>query len=291
MIDSGPRLAIERALCATISAASRCPGGDINEAHRLSLSDGRTVFAKTNPSAPAVMFAAESRGLAWLRETSTVAVPAVLAVSAPDADDGFLVLEYLPPVARCADFDARLGRELAAMHRFGAPAFGLDHTNFIATIEQSNSNAPTTWSAFYVAHRLVPLVSRAVGKGGAPATWHDRLEALARLMPSLVDVGEPPSRLHGDLWAGNVHVTANGRPCLIDPAVYGGHREMDLAMLDLFGGLSATTLAAYREVWPLEPDFAERIPLCQLYPLLVHVALFGGSYVGAVERVFDRYGV
>ena len=108
-------------------------------------------------------------------------------------------------------------------------------------------------------------------------------DALQRALPDLVGPAEPPSRLHGDLWSGNLHVDERGTPCLIDPAVYGGHREIDLAMMRLFGGFGDRVFAAYAEVYPLESAAKARVPLYQLYPLLVHVNLFGGSYLGALR--------
>jgi fructosamine-3-kinase len=113
-------------------------------------------------------------------------------------------------------------------------------------------------------------------------------ERLFQNLTELVGPDEPPARLHGDLWGGNLHVAEDGAPCLIDPAAYGGHREMDLAMMQLFGGFSPRVFEAYAESYPLGPGHAERVPLYQLYPLLVHVNLFGGSYVAAVERALAR---
>ena len=115
-------------------------------------------------------------------------------------------------------------------------------------------------------------------------------ERLFRVLPELVGEAEEPARLHGDLWSGNLHVDEQGAPCLIDPAVYGGHREVDLAMMRLFGGFSARVFSAYDEAFPLAPGHAERVPLYQLYPLLVHVNLFGGSYLDAVRRALSAYG-
>jgi len=135
----------------------------------------------------------------------------------------------------------------------------------------------------------MPLARQAVGARLLPTSFLDDLQRLRARLPGLAGPPEPPARLHGDLWSGNVHTDERGLPCLIDPAVYRGHREVDLAMLALFGGSSASLMDAYRERHPLAPGHQERVPLYQLYPLLVHVLLFGGSYVGAVERALDRY--
>ena len=114
------------------------------------------------------------------------------------------------------------------------------------------------------------------------------IESVRRRIHDLVPAGEPPSRLHGDLWGGNAMVDERGAPCLVDPAAYGGHREIDLAMMRLFGGFSPRVLSAYDEAWPLAPGHAERVLLWQLLPLLVHVVLFGGGYVAQVERALSR---
>ncbi|HVK71906.1 MAG TPA: fructosamine kinase family protein [Kofleriaceae bacterium] len=277
------------ALADAVAAAAGAPprrltrvhGGDINEAYRAELADGRTVFVKHHAAPPAGMFAAEAWGLGWLVAAGAIRVPAVIGHG-----DHVLVLEWLAPAARDAGFAAALGRGLAGLHRAGAPSFGLDHPSFIATIAQDNT-ACATWTELWIERRLRPLVERAIAAGRGPARWRQTLDDLAVGAGGLAP-DEPPARLHGDLWSGNVHATAGG-PALVDPAVYGGPREVDLAMLDLFGGLDPATLDAYDEVWPLAPGLGERLPLWQLYPLLVHVVLFGGSYAAAVDAAFGRY--
>ncbi len=282
---------LEHTLGDEVVRAEPVPGGDINDAYRVHLRAGRSVFVKTHASAPPRMFTCEAEGLAWLALADALRVPEVLAVSAADPDAAgphFLALTFIESRAQAADFSERLGRGLAALHASGAGAFGLASTNFIATLEQDNTEE-LTWSAFYARRRLWPLCVRAVEGGLAPASWLGRFERLNERMPSLVGPPEPPARLHGDLWSGNVHTDERGHPCVIDPAVYGGHREIDLAMLALFGGMNPRILAAYNERYPLAPGADERTSLYQLYPLLVHVNLFGGSYVRSVERGLDRY--
>jgi fructosamine-3-kinase len=247
------------------------------------------VFLKTNAKAAPSMFPAEARGLAWLRAAGELRVPEVLAVSSGRVGEpGFLVLELLSSARRCADFDERLGRGLARLHRFGAPRFGLDHDNFIGSLPQRNQSH-ASWAEFYWNERLEPQLVRAISAGLASARLSDGFARLAKRLPSLVGAEEPPARLHGDLWGGNLHVDDAGVPCLIDPAAYGGHREMDLAMMRLFGGFSEHVFRAYAEEWPLSAGHAERITLYQLYPLMVHVNLFGGGYVDSVERGLARY--
>lgn len=274
--------AVQAALGSAVVDWESVSGGDINEAHLAHLDDGRWVFVKSNRNAPDGMFAAEARGLAWLGQAKALRVPEVMA-QGPD----FLVLECLRPGRRKPDFDELLGRGLAALHRAGAPTFGLDHDNFIGRLPQSNQPLPT-WTEFYRERRLLPQLRLAEnGHHASPAMRRGFDRLLARL-DELVGPPEPPARLHGDLWGGNVMVDKHGLPCLIDPAVYGGHREIDLAMMRLFGGFGPRVFAAYDEAFPLPPGHEARVPLYQLYFLMVHVNLFGGSYVASVEQALAR---
>jgi fructosamine-3-kinase len=283
--------ALARALGARVTAMRPLAGGDINDAHAVTLDDGREVFVKTRQDADPRLFPCEARGLAWLAEAGALPVPRVLAVSAEAAPGPrFLALEMLRPGPRRRDHDQVLGRGLAALHAAGAPCFGLDHDNFIGSLPQDNTPpATSTWSDFYAHRRLLPQVRRAIDSGRAPAGWAHDFDRLVEKLPALVGPAEPPARLHGDLWGGNLHAGAGGDPVLIDPAVYGGHREVDLAMLALFGGVSARVFDAYDEAYPLAQGWTARVSLYQLYPLLVHVNHFGASYGSQVERALRRY--
>jgi fructosamine-3-kinase len=252
-----------------VVAADSVAGGDINDAFRVELSDGRTVFVKSHERAPTGMFAAEAAGLEWLRP-GPLRVPRVLA-----SGDDWLALEWLDLGGR--PNSAALGRGLAALHELGAPSFGLDADNFLATLPQDNT-AEADWPTFYVERRLRPLCRRA-------RLGLDR--ELDALKPDRFGPPEPPARLHGDLWWGNV-AALGSEPVLIDPAVYGGHREIDLAMLALFGGLPDALIAGYDEVYPLAAGWRERIPLNQLYPLAAHACLFGGGYGAQVASTLAR---
>jgi fructosamine-3-kinase len=274
--------AIAEALGSAVTASRSVSGGDINEAQELTLADGRTVFAKTNRHADPEMFPAEARGLEWLREAGALRIPRVLA-----AAPAFLVLEPIAPARRRADFDEQLGRGLAALHRFGAPGFGLDHDNFIGRLPQENAPAPS-WPEFYRRNRIEPQLRLAVDAGLATPRLRQGCERLFSRLEQLVGPAEPPARLHGDLWGGNLLVDDQGAPCLIDPAVYGGHREVDLAMMRLFGGFGARVFEAYDEAWPLAEGHEGRVPLYQLYFLFVHLNLFGGSYLASVESALAR---
>jgi fructosamine-3-kinase len=283
--------AIAQRVGSAIAKAWSLAGGDIHEAHAAELADGRRVFVKSNPEATAGMFAAEARGLDWLRAAGAVRLPEVVAVADGAGGDRqeprFLVLEYIEPAPKIADFDELLGRGLAAVHHFGAPSFGLDHDNFIGVLEQPNGPA-ADWATFYRARRLEPQLRRATDQGLASTGLRRDFDVLFSRMDGLVGPTEPPSRLHGDLWGGNLHVDERGLPCLIDPAAYGGHREVDLAMMRLFGGFGRRVFDAYEEAWPLAPGAGTRIPLYQLYPLLVHLNHFGPGYASAVARALAQ---
>jgi len=288
--------------------ARRVGGGDINEAWRVTLADGREAFVKTRPDAGPEEYATEARGLRWLAEPGALRTPRVLEVA-----DGHLVLEWVPQGNLSAEGAEELGRGLALTHAAGAPAFGAPahgapgavpvsephHTagdgdaaaSTFGSLRLPNDPTPD-WPAFYAQRRLLPLAAIGRERGALSERGVHAVEAVCERLPSLAGPPEPPARLHGDLWSGNAMADADGRPWLIDPSAYGGHREVDLAMLRLFGGRAGPErriFAAYEETAPLAGGWEERVELWQLLPLLVHAVLFGGSYVGAAERVARRY--
>ncbi|MCX5068313.1 fructosamine kinase family protein [Micromonospora lupini] len=261
-------------------------GGNICAAARLTLDDGHSVFAKSWPEradrpAPEGFFAAEAAGLRWLREADAIGVPEVI-VALPD----LLALDWVEPGEPTPEAAERFGRELAGLHRAGAPAFGAAWAGFIGALEQDNTLDDGPWSTWFAKRRLAPYLRLSVD-GGALTS------ADAALVEQVIDrVGEfggdePPARVHGDLWPGNVLWGVDERAWLIDPAAHGGHRETDLAQLALFGGVAHLdrVLAAYRESWPLSDGWRERVPLHQLNLLLVHTALFGQVYRDAVVEL------
>ena len=281
---------LERALGSPVARSNGVGGGSINEASQVTLADGREVFVKTNLDAPPEMFAIEARGLRWLAAAHALRVPEVLAVSSAGDPVQFLVLEVVRRGRPARGFDEALGQGLAALHRFGAPSFGIDHDNFIGSLPQANGPASdlASWPAFYRERRLEPQLRMAADHGRASARMKRDFARLFAELPDRCGPPEPPARLHGDLWSGNLMCDAAGAPCLIDPAVYGGHREIDLAMMRLFGGFGARVFAAYDEAWPLAAGHEARVDLYQLYPLMVHVNLFGGGYGGSVESALAR---
>jgi fructosamine-3-kinase len=261
-------------------------GGSINDAYRLDTAAGR-FFVKVNsadrfPS----MFEAEADGLRRLRDAKALRVPSVIATG-EDHDDAYLLLEWIEEGAKTLAFWESFGRGLARLHAHTRERFGLDRDNYIGSLKQVNTPEPD-WPGFFVHHRLEPQLKLARDRkrmeAGASFRFERLFAKLDRLFPK-----EAPALLHGDLWNGNFLCDTEGRPVLIDPAAYYGHREMDLAMTRLFGGLDPAAYDAYQAEWPLEAGWEERVDLCNLYPLLVHVNLFGGGYAAQVEAVLRRF--
>jgi len=273
---------LEASVGSRIRAQSALAGGDINDAYAVDLADGRQLFVKTRAHAPTTMYAREASGLRWLAQARALRVPEVIAQG-----ESFLALERIASAQRSASYEEALGRGLAALHRAGAPCFGLHEDNFVGSLRQSNEPCDD-WLSFYRERRLRAQLALADKKGRAERL-RAKMERLIERLPMLVGDPEPPARLHGDLWGGNVICDERGAPVLIDPAVYGGSREIDLAMLQLFGGFSPRALAAYDEVFPLAAGFRERVTLYQIYPLMVHVNLFGGGYVSGAEHAIESY--
>jgi fructosamine-3-kinase len=269
-----------------VTDAVRVGGGDINEAWRVTLADGRDAFVKTRAGAAAREYDVEARGLRWLAEPGVLRTPRALEVG-PD----YLVLEWIEPGSLHAAGAEELGRGLALTHAAGAPCFG-DRDLGAATsgsLALPNDATPD-WPSFYAERRLRPLARIARERGALAQDGARAVEGVCERLPALAGPDEPPARLHGDLWGGNVLADAHGRPWLIDPSAYGGHREIDLAMLALFGApVQERVFAAYQDAAPLAAGWEERVQLWQLAPLLVHAILFGGSYGDAAERVARRY--
>ncbi len=280
------RDAVSAAVGQPVQEAREITGGDINRAFHMRLVSSTEVFVKHRHDAAPGAYAAEAHGLGWLAAAGALRVPAVIAVR--DEAPRLLVLEWIERGSPSATHDDALGQGLAHLHRAGAPWFGLDRPNLLATLPQSNEPAET-WAEFWASRRLEPLVHRAMDAGLLARGTLPRWERLLGRMPDLCGPPEPPSRLHGDLWGGNAIVDEAGAPVLIDPAVYGGHREVDLAMMRLFGGFSERVFSAYDEVSSLAHGSHDRVALYQLVPLLVHLILFGAGYRSAVEQALARY--
>lgn len=260
-------------------------GGDVAESFRVELADGRVVFAKTHADPPPHFFTTEATGLDWLRDAGTVAVARVLAVS---DDPALLVLEWIDEDVGATSDEERFGRDLAALHQAGAPAFGRQDRR--TTGSRGLPNEPCgTWSEFFATQRLLPLARLATDGRVLDERSIEGIELIAGRLDALGGPAEPPARLHGDLWAGNRILDRRGTSWLIDPACHGGHREFDLAMMRLFGGFGADAFAAYNEVFPLATGWQHRVLLHQLAPLIVHAVKFGGHYVGASADAIEHY--
>jgi fructosamine-3-kinase len=265
----------ETLLGAAVIATTPVAGGDICTATRVRLSTGASALVKTRPHAPADFFPTEAAGLRWLRDAAGADVPAVLAV-----EEDCLIIEWVEGARPTAEAAEQLGRSLALTHRAGSPVFGTESgaDGYIGTLRMSNRPAET-WPEFYASRRLLPYLRMARDRGGIADEDAVAVEAAAAKIDDLAGPAEPPARLHGDLWSGNVVWGAEARAWLVDPAAYGGHRETDLAMLALFGlPQLQRAVDAYDEAAPLADGWQDRVALHQLFPLLVHACLFGGGY-------------
>jgi fructosamine-3-kinase len=262
-----------------VESACQVTGGDICRAWRVSFVDGTPAFAKTFAGDPA-MFDAEARSLRWLAD-GAAPVPRVLGVGAD-----VLVLGWLDAAPPSRPEARRLGAALATVHAAGANGFGAPWPGFAGRLRLPNTPA-STWAEFFAMTRLLPLARQAHDAGALDDV--STIERVALRLPSVGGPPEPPARLHGDLWSGNV-LWGTDAAWLVDPAAYGGHRETDLAMLHLFGApYLDDVIAAYQEVTPLADGWRERVELHQLYPLLAHAVMFGGGYGARAATAARRY--
>lgn len=262
-------------------------GGSINKVVRIVCDEGDFVLKLNRSERFPGMFAAEARGLTLLREKMEAGVPEVVLVQ----DTGktqCLVLDYLPPEPPQSDSWSVFARRLAALHRKTSPAFGLDHDNWMGSLPQSNAwtkNLPD----FFRLRRLQPQVDLALASGRMTISDARSFDKLYLKLPALLPAREQPALIHGDLWSGNVVDGPDGKLWMIDPAVAYSCREADLAMSRLFGGFPHEFYGTYDEAFPLQPGWEERVAVWNLYPLLVHVNLFGGSYINAVRETLAHF--
>lgn len=258
-------------------------GGCINHGARLKTSSGDRFFVKSNLSAPFDMFEREAQGLEALAAGAGPRTPAVFCFGRD-----FILLEDLEPAPRRADYWQQFGRELAALHLRTQPRFGFEHSNYIGSTAQ-----PNDWNedgyVFFAERRLLFQVSLARRRGLLGSAEERQAQALAARLPQLVPQ-QPASLLHGDLWSGNAISDRHGAPAIIDPAVYYGWAEAELAMTALFGAFAESFYQAYQEMRPLESGWRERFDIYNLYHLLNHLNLFGESYLGEVRAILRRYG-
>ncbi len=301
----------------TITRSSGVGGGCINEAHRIETTSGRFFVKYNNAARYPGMFESEARGLELLGKSNTLDVPKVIGVG-ETGRYSLLMLEYIETATQAAGFWEHFGAKLAAMHKNPAHQnksnaqpgmikgaisangqteepwseektsyFGLDHDNYIGSLPQSNRRHHN-WIDFFVSERLGAQLKRALDEGRVGRDFVLLFEKLYRHLPDFFPE-EPPALLHGDLWSGNYMVGGTGQAVIIDPAVYFGHRYMDLGMSKLFGGFSSAFYQAYDEAYPLEPSWQKSMDIANLYPLMVHVNLFGGGYPGSVKSILRRF--
>jgi fructosamine-3-kinase len=256
-------------------------GGDINESFCIETSGGK-YFLKTNDAAKFPrMLEKEARGLHWLRKHCTLKIPHVIRQGVFEQYQ-FLLLEWLEPSGSTGKDWENFGRSLAMMHRETNGLFGWGESNYIGSLPQLN-NRTETWAAFYSEQRILPMVNLLCLNGSFDTGDRNKADKFCSRLEDLFP-REPPSLLHGDLWSGNFMFTSQGS-AVFDPATYYGHREMDIGMSLLFGGFDPRFYAAYEEMYPMTGSWKERLPFTQLYPLLVHAILFGGSYVQKCRQV------
>ncbi len=264
-----------------ISQRSSLAGGCISNVELITAGSDQFILKKYSRSG---ITHCEANGLYELKKSGTVTIPEVISVS-----DNELLLEYFRPGRKSSDFDEQLGRSLAAMHKCSDSSYGFYENNWIGETVQINSSGDN-WSDFYTNHRLVFQIKRAQKQGVASKKLLRQMDLLLPKVPQILSGSEEvPSLIHGDLWSGNVIADSRGEPVLIDPAVYYGHREAELAMTALFGGFSQKFYDAYNEYYPLCKNWRKRQALYKLYHILNHLNLFGKSYETEVLNLINYY--
>lgn len=265
----------------------RVGGGSINETFRLKLSGRQQFFCKVNSATKfPQLFEKEKNGLNLLAKAAVIQIPGVVHYFIA-GDEQVLVLEWMEEGLRNKFFWTKFGEQLAALHHLSAPLFGLDENNFMGSVPQDNTES-SDWVSFFIHSRLRPIVKQCTNTHLLQSTHIDLFEKLYSLLPQIFPA-EKPSLVHGDLWSGNFMCNEHAEPVLIDPAVYYGHRSVDLAMTTLFGGFDKTFYEAYHYHYPFPGNYNEQWEVCNLYPLLIHLLLFGKSYLYQLEATLKKY--
>jgi protein-ribulosamine 3-kinase len=266
-----------------ILKASSLSGGCINHVHRLQTNIGDFCIKYNLRDRFPGMFTSEADGLALLKSAGEIHVPGVCCTGEAGSFS-YILLEFIEQGRKSPFFMRNFGRSMARLHRHSALYFGHQIDNYMGSLPQSNKKH-TDWNSFFVEERLKRQVSLAREYfSSSDLILFDRLYArLEKLLPA-----EPPAMLHGDLWGGNFMVSPDGMACLIDPAVYYGHREADIAMTSLFGGFDETFYVSYQEEYQLEKGWRERLGIFKLYPLLIHLNLFGSGYLGSILSIIRK---
>ena len=257
-------------------------GGDINDVFLITAEEKKQVVKINNAEKFPGMFTAEKAGLEALQKPNVIDVPSVLGLG-KIGNTAYLLLEFRESSAKNKDFWITFGKQMAALHKTTSKEFGFPQDNYIGSLPQQN-NKSTSAADFYISQRLEPQLKLAKDKGYELEVQNSFFRNISSIIPD-----ERPSLIHGDLWGGNYLVNEEGNPCLIDPATAFAPREMDLAMMKLFGGFDNQMFEVYNQEFPLEPGFIERIPLWQLYYLLVHLNLFGVGYKAQVTSILKQF--
>lgn len=262
----------------------RVHGGDINDAYCLITSTGKYFLKINDKNKYPAMFEKEARGLDLLRKNCSMIIPQVIKTGVTN-DQQWVILEWLDKGSPKKDMWEKFGQSLALMHKEPQENFGLNEDNYIGSLKQINSTH-NEWYSFYTECRIMPLVKILFDNGDYS---ENDLVVAESFCDRLKDIfpGESPSLLHGDLWSGNYLIHSSGYAAIYDPAVYFGHREMDIGMTKLFGGFDQRFYDAYNEAYLLERDWQKRLSITQLYPLLVHAVLFGGHYISSTRNIFS----
>jgi fructosamine-3-kinase len=262
-------------------------GGSINETYRLSFAN-HSFFCKINSASRFPhLFEKEKNGLQLLARQAVIKTPGVIDCFETE-DVQVLLLEWIYPGERTEDFWKRFGEQLAALHRVSNDGFGLYEDNYMGSVPQGNQFS-ASWVDFFIGRRLEPLLKACTDKKLLEQRHHQQFGRLYRLLPSIFDGKPPPCLVHGDLWSGNFMCNQASEPVLIDPAVYYGHSSVDLGMSTLFGGFRPAFYEAYHYHAPFPKNYGEQWQVSNLYPLLVHLYLFGSSYLSQIAQTLDRF--
>ena len=277
---------LARGVALDARSARLVDGGSINTCYRVTARDGRRLFLKLNEADCAKMFEAEFEGLQELHSAAAVRVPSPLAHGVA-GEFAWLLMEHLDLEPGSPGAASQLGTQLAAQHRHAAARFGWRRDNTIGSTLQRNVQQ-SDWLTFFRSYRLGFQLQLAAESGGGQEL-QDKGSRLLEILPRFFDGYAPvPSLLHGDLWGRNWAMTGAGEPVIFDPAVYYGDREADVAMTELFGGFPREFYVAYGAAWPLDPGYRVRRQIYNLYHVLNHLNLFGGSYLNQATSILDH---
>ncbi len=268
-----------------LNASSSLSGGCINNVSRLDTSHGIFCLKYNAADSFPGMCEAEALGLKMLSKAGEIRIPGVICTGA-GGTYSYILLEYIGSARRKSLFMDDFGRRLARLHKHTHASFGLDHDNYMGSLAQSN-RSHEDWISFFIEERIEPQLMLASRQGYFSSTELSAFQKLGKRLETIIPK-YPPSLIHGDLWGGNYMVDENGNPCLIDPAVNYGHREAEIAMTTLFGGFDAAFYSAYQEEFPMEAGWRNRLAIYNLYPLLIHLNLFGSGYLGGILDVLRK---